>query len=197
MEYHRQVFSNLNCNIPVTLAESGVYSDIPSRYPLPVPPSSLAKNIRRLRRQADLTQAALGDRLGVGQGAVSKWESGETEPDASALPQLALIVGALLDDVLEGVDPQYDSRRDLLRQARDQRLGSHLGGPTDVPASAERARLRELEQQAAELAALKARFSEVQDVARRLFAIAVAGEEGRATARPAASRRRPTGTTRR
>jgi transcriptional regulator with XRE-family HTH domain len=72
---------------------------------------SLAKNIRKLRRAADLNQLELGERLGVGQGAVSKWEAGDAEPKASMLPTLALTVNACLDELLENVNPRYDAAR--------------------------------------------------------------------------------------
>lgn len=55
----------------------------------------------------------------------------------------------------------------------DQGSGSSFGGSPDVLSSARR--ITELE---TELAQFKARWGDVQDVARRLFAIAVTGEEG-------------------
>ena len=39
------------------------------------------ENIRRMRKQRDLTQEALADFLGVSFQAVSKWERGESYPD--------------------------------------------------------------------------------------------------------------------
>lgn len=167
-------------NIPVTLARTDVYTDIPVAYARPV---ALASNIRELRKAARLTQIALGKRLGVGQGAVSKWESGETEPDASLLPSLALTLGTYLDVLLYGVDSHYDAERDLLRHSADQQ-SALLPGGAGVPATARR--ITELE---SELAAFKARWGDVQDVARALFEIAI-GDKGRAAARATAGRRR-------
>lgn len=40
-----------------------------------VPDWSLGDRLRRVRRDAHLSQAAMADRLGVGRGAYSQWES--------------------------------------------------------------------------------------------------------------------------
>lgn len=55
-----------------------------------------------------MTQEGLAAQLGVGQGAVSKWETGKAEPPASLLPSIALVVRARVDDLLEHVNPRYD-----------------------------------------------------------------------------------------
>ncbi len=52
--------------------------------------------IRTLRQKQNLTQAALADKIGVSDKAVSKWERGCGAPDISLLPALA---GALQTDV--------------------------------------------------------------------------------------------------
>ena len=45
----------------------------------------LSDTIASLRREKNETQAALADFLGVSNRTVSKWENGESEPDAAAL----------------------------------------------------------------------------------------------------------------
>lgn len=112
---------------------STVYRNIPGGYALPV---SLAKNIRRLRRAANLTQTQLGEALGVGQAAVSRWEKAKTLPDATILPRLALTIGSTLDLILQGEEAQYDAGRDLLGQAGTGHSGSHPKGESDAPAKA-------------------------------------------------------------
>lgn len=49
----------------------------------------LNENIRRLRREAGMTQEQLAEAVGVTVGAVSKWESGLSNPDINMLPALA------------------------------------------------------------------------------------------------------------
>jgi len=50
---------------------------------------SLAENIRARRQELKLSQVYVADRLGVSRQAVSKWESGRSEPTASNLVDLA------------------------------------------------------------------------------------------------------------
>lgn len=57
----------------------------------------LGENIARLRKNMGLTQADLGDKLGVSNQAVSKWESFMTMPDVMLLPALADVFGISID----------------------------------------------------------------------------------------------------
>ena len=56
-----------------------------------------------LRKRCGLTQAALADKLGVTNKAVSKWERGESMPDVLTLTQLAELFDITVNDLL--VDP--------------------------------------------------------------------------------------------
>lgn len=60
---------------------------------------SLAENIARLRKAKGLTQAELGNYLGVSNQAVSKWENGVTMPDVMLLPDLADVFGCYIDEL--------------------------------------------------------------------------------------------------
>ena len=60
---------------------------------------SIGENIARLRKEKGLTQAELGEKLGVSNQAVSKWESGMTMPDVMLLPDLADIFGIYIDEL--------------------------------------------------------------------------------------------------
>ncbi|MBR4950112.1 MAG: helix-turn-helix transcriptional regulator [Clostridia bacterium] len=62
----------------------------------------IGKQISLLRTSKGLTQAELGERLGVTFQAVSKWERGETLPDISILPSLADILETTIDSILCG-----------------------------------------------------------------------------------------------
>ena len=59
----------------------------------------LGKKIRALRFKAGLTQEQLGEKLGVGAQAVSKWETAAAMPDISTLPLLAETFGVSIDDL--------------------------------------------------------------------------------------------------
>lgn len=61
----------------------------------------LGKKIKQLRYKAGLTQEQLAEQLGVGGQSVSKWETGATMPDITALPLLAEIFGVTIDDLFD------------------------------------------------------------------------------------------------
>ncbi|MBR5615368.1 MAG: helix-turn-helix transcriptional regulator [Clostridia bacterium] len=61
----------------------------------------IGKNILRYRIEKGLTQAELGDLLGVSAQAVSKWERDKTMPDSFLLPRLADIFGCSIDDLFD------------------------------------------------------------------------------------------------
>lgn len=65
----------------------------------------LNKTLRPLRLKAGLTQSALAEKLGVSDGAVSRWETGEAYPDVTLLPALSMLLGVSVDALL-GVDSQ-------------------------------------------------------------------------------------------
>ena len=54
------------------------------------------------RKEKGLTQAALAERLGVSDRAVSKWETGRSLPDADNMLELSRILGITVDELLKG-----------------------------------------------------------------------------------------------
>lgn len=66
--------------------------------------------ICRLRKEQQLTQRQLAERLCVSDKAVSKWERGLGCPDVSLLPDLARLLGIQLEGLLSG---QLDSKEPL------------------------------------------------------------------------------------
>ena len=62
---------------------------------------NLGDNILSARKAAGLSQEALGEKLGVVSQTVSKWERGESAPDAMLLPPLADALGVSLDALFE------------------------------------------------------------------------------------------------
>ena len=63
---------------------------------------AVGRQISDLRRAKRLTQAELGERLGVTYQAVSKWERAETLPDTAILPELAEVLETTVDNLLRG-----------------------------------------------------------------------------------------------
>ena len=64
--------------------------------------TTLGKRIAVLRREKELKQDELAEKLGVSAQAVSKWENDQTCPDISLLPSLAKILGVTVDELLSG-----------------------------------------------------------------------------------------------
>lgn len=60
----------------------------------------LSEKIFYCRKQAGWSQEVLADRVGVSRQAVSKWETGEAEPELSKLRQLSSVFGVSTDWLL-------------------------------------------------------------------------------------------------
>lgn len=60
----------------------------------------LGENIKRLRREKELTQEMLADFLGVTFQTVSNWERGESYPDITILPEIASFFRVSVDELL-------------------------------------------------------------------------------------------------
>ena len=61
---------------------------------------NLSSNIKRLRREADITQEQLAEILGVSFQSVSKWERNDGMPDILLLPSIARFFNTTVDDLL-------------------------------------------------------------------------------------------------
>lgn len=137
-----------------------------------VPVSVLGKSIRA-RRKPLMNQTVFGERMGITQSSVSQWERGESTPDAKQLVKIAAVLRCSVEDLVVGVDDDYDR----LRRTRPVTTGSEdrtlaRKGGSDVPASdAAAARIRKLDQD------YRQALTATKDVARRLVeALAAHGE---------------------
>ncbi len=61
----------------------------------------LAENIRKYRKERQMTQEELAEKLNLTVGTISKWERGSSEPELSYLMQLAQIFHVSLDALLD------------------------------------------------------------------------------------------------
>ena len=62
---------------------------------------NIGQNIARIRKELKMTQEELGQRVGVSNQAVSKWENGNTSPDISLLPTIASALHVSLQELFE------------------------------------------------------------------------------------------------
>ena len=80
---------------------------------------TVGKKISALRKERNMTQMELADRMGVSFQAVSNWERGNSMPDISKLPELAEIFGVTIDELLGSASP-------LVRSAAENRMDDYL-----------------------------------------------------------------------
>ncbi|MCR5692386.1 MAG: helix-turn-helix domain-containing protein [Bacilli bacterium] len=66
---------------------------------------TIGDRIKEKRKEMGLTQAQLGETLGLTDKAISKWEQNEGNPDFATLPKLAQTLGMTLDYLISGVEP--------------------------------------------------------------------------------------------
>ena len=61
---------------------------------------NLANNLKRIRKDNNLSQEELADKLGVSRQAVSKWESGGAYPEMDKVLQLCKMFNLNIDELL-------------------------------------------------------------------------------------------------
>lgn len=64
--------------------------------------NTLGKRIATLRKEKNLKQDDLAQKLNISPQAISKWENDLTCPDISILPELSSILGVSIDELLTG-----------------------------------------------------------------------------------------------
>lgn len=92
----------------------------------------IGRFIAACRKERGMTQAQLGERLGVSNKAVSKWETGRCLPDVSLFGDICLLLGIALNELFAGEriaqeDMAVKSEENLLSvaaecQRRDHRM---------------------------------------------------------------------------
>ena len=78
----------------------------------------IGENIKRMRRERNLTQEEMSAHLGISFQSISKWERGEGYPDITMLPSLANYFEISIDELL-GMsetenDPTYLTRAEKI-----------------------------------------------------------------------------------
>lgn len=87
---------------------------------------AVAALIKGARRDAGLSQAALAERIGTTQSAVSRWEGGGDEPRLGSLVSILDACGLRLSLLVETADDGVDRAqiRQQLAMSPDERLAS-------------------------------------------------------------------------
>lgn len=68
------------------------------------------KSLSKLRKNADMTQSELADKLNLTRQAISKYERGESFPDISVLVNIAAVFNTTIDSLITGGEPSTGER---------------------------------------------------------------------------------------
>lgn len=77
---------------------------------------NFSTNFKNLRLKSGMTQAELGDALGVSDKTVSKWENGAFQPPLEKLVAVADIFGVTIDSLF---DRMHDMKNDIFKSVAD------------------------------------------------------------------------------
>jgi transcriptional regulator with XRE-family HTH domain len=103
---------------------------------------TVGDNLKTLRGK--MNQDELASRAGLKQGDISKWETNKTQPTVKNVLKLAKGLRRPIEDLVAGVDSDYDAMRsDLISHAGDQASGFSQGAGPDVTAPAASSRLQQ------------------------------------------------------
>lgn len=69
---------------------------------------NVSSYIRQKRKELNLTQEELADKLGVTKASVSKWELAQSYPDINLLPNIAELFDCTIDELLGYCNPKTD-----------------------------------------------------------------------------------------
>ena len=89
--------------------------------------TAIGSYIAKKRREKNLTQEQLAEKLGVSNKTISKWENGKCMPDYGIIEQLCEELSVTLSELMDGEDAAEDSVRvyddeqilDLLRRTQE------------------------------------------------------------------------------
>ena len=68
----------------------------------------IGRNLQILRKQRELTQEALAEKIGVARQTVVKWEAGESSPDLETASLIAETLRVSLDDLVNAPDGEME-----------------------------------------------------------------------------------------
>ena len=93
----------------------------------------IGKNIKRIRREREMTQEQLAEYLNVSTSAVSQWESGKTMPDITLVPVICSLLKASADELL-GVDIERreEQIKEIVNSYTEKSRVGDLTGALDI-----------------------------------------------------------------
>ena len=77
----------------------------------------IGENIKRIRRERDLTQEEVAAHLGISFQSISKWERGDGYPDITMLPSLANYFEISIDELLGMSEPEKSEKYNKINES--------------------------------------------------------------------------------
>ena len=82
--------------------------------------AEISKNIKKFRKESEMTQQELAEKLNVTRQAVSNWENGKTQPDIDMLQNIAEELQITIEELIYGQkisgEPAVRDRRPLIKK---------------------------------------------------------------------------------
>ena len=75
---------------------------------------NLSDNLKRIRKENNLSQEQLADKLGVSRQSVSKWESGQAYPEMDKVLQLCQLFNLNIDELLNQNIKDVNNKKQVL-----------------------------------------------------------------------------------
>lgn len=87
---------------------------------------NLADNLKRIRKENNLSQEQLAEKLGVSRQSVSKWEQGDSYPEMDKMLQIAKLFNLNIDDLLNQNIKEVNTEKQT-KQAFNKGIDEFLG----------------------------------------------------------------------
>ena len=81
---------------------------------------TFGKKLSSLRKQANLTQSDLADKLNISRQAITKWENGISLPDLDNIKKLSSIFNISIDELLDYKVEEVKLELDILKETIDK-----------------------------------------------------------------------------
>lgn len=88
---------------------------------------SIKSNIRKYRKQANLSQIQLAEKLQISIATLRRWEAGETTPNGAMIERIAKILGVISEDIVANSKEKSKNNNMLIFDAD----GLHIEMPAD------------------------------------------------------------------
>lgn len=76
--------------------------------------NDVGKNIKKFRKERNMTQEELAEKMNVTRQAISNWETAKTEPDVDTLTRLADVFEVSVEEMIYGAKKEGDKVKNII-----------------------------------------------------------------------------------